>query len=191
MFVDGGVALQGPELDDAAWTLRTPDLLLRPQQSKAATLAERQKGSPMNDRHPIDKPTNADDINSWALALRSGDVPQPAFDLAKRAFLDAIAVSLSDSRLDSTRLVMALTDELGTGRAVSSVIGHAMKTNVLAAALANGTAAHAELFDDNNEPMMSHPSASLVAAILSLGQARGCSGAWRCWPTSWVSRSMS
>ena len=57
------------------------------------------------------------------------------------------------------------------------MIGHGFKADVLAAALANGRAAHAELFDDNSEPMMAHPSASLVSALLPLAQSRGLAGA--------------
>jgi len=86
-------------------------------------------------------------------------------------------VSLSGSQLDSARIAAALAREVGRGDGPCSVIGHGFRTDPLAAALANGTAAHAELFDDNSEPMMAHPSASLVSALLPLAQARGLSGA--------------
>ena len=118
-----------------------------------------------------------DQIAAWAGALEAGQVPPAAVVLAKKAFLDTLAVSLSGSQLDSVRIMTALARELGHGGGPCSVIGHGFKTDVLAAALANGTAAHAELFDDNNEPMMSHPSASLVSALLPLGQWRGLGGA--------------
>src|SRR5262249_41351254 len=75
------------------------------------------------------------------------------------------------------RIAAALAREFGQDRSPCSVIGHGFKADVLAAALANGTAAHAELFDDNNEPMMSHPSASLVSALLPLAQSRDLGGA--------------
>jgi 2-methylcitrate dehydratase PrpD len=116
-------------------------------------------------------------IASWARALELDGVPRPAIDLVKRAFLDTISVSLSGSRLDSTRIVTQLAIEHGPGRPESSVIGQGRKASVFDAALANGTAAHAELFDDNSEPMIAHPSASLVSALLPLGQARGKRGA--------------
>jgi 2-methylcitrate dehydratase PrpD len=118
-----------------------------------------------------------DRIAAWVGGLEAADVPEAAFALAKEAFLDTLAVSLSGSQLASTRIVTALERELGHEGGPCSVIGHGFKTDVLAAALANGTAAHAELFDDNSEPMMSHPSASLVSALLPLAQARGLSGA--------------
>jgi 2-methylcitrate dehydratase PrpD len=118
-----------------------------------------------------------DRIAAWAGALDADHVPPEAFALAKKAFVDTLAVSLSGSQLDSARIVTALARELGQTGGPCSVFGHGLKADVLAAALANGTAAHAELFDDNNEPMMSHPSASLASALLPLGQARGRSGA--------------
>jgi 2-methylcitrate dehydratase PrpD len=123
------------------------------------------------------KSNSIDQIADWVGALEAGHVPPAAFALAKKAFLDTLAVSLSGSQLDSVRIVTALARELGQGGGPCSVIGHGVKADVLAAALANGTAAHAELFDDNSEPMMSHPSASLVSALLPLGQARGLGGA--------------
>jgi len=53
-------------------------------------------------------------------------------------------VSLSGSQLDAARIVTALAREIGQGSGrdggACSVIGHGFKTDVLAAALANGTA---------------------------------------------------
>jgi len=118
-----------------------------------------------------------DQIAAWAETLAADQVPPAAFALARKAFLDTLAVSLSGSRLDSARIATALARELGQGDGPCSIIGHGFKADILAAALANGTAAHAELFDDNSEPMMSHPSAPLVSALLPLGQARRRSGA--------------
>ncbi len=123
------------------------------------------------------KSNSIDQIAAWVGALEAGEVPPAAFALAKKAFLDTLAVSLSGSQLDWVRIVTALASGLGQGGGPCSVIGHGFKADVLAAALANGTAAHAELFDDNNEPMMAHPSASLVSALLPLGQSRGLGGA--------------
>ena len=58
-----------------------------------------------------------DQIAAWAGALEAGQVPPAAFALAKKAFLDTLAVSLSGSQLDSVRIVTALARELGQGTA--------------------------------------------------------------------------
>jgi hypothetical protein len=59
----------------------------------------------------------------------------------------------------------------------SSLIGLGQRTDLLNAALINGTSAHADLFDDNNAPMMAHPSSPLVSALVPLAQAKGVGGA--------------
>ena len=46
-----------------------------------------------------------DQIAAWAGALEAGQVPPAAVALAKKAFLDTLAVSLSGSQLDSARIV--------------------------------------------------------------------------------------
>lgn len=116
-------------------------------------------------------------ISAFATRLQVSDVPAEAFDLVKRAFLDTISVSLSGSRLTSSCITAKLAFAHGSNGGAASAIGHGRKANVMDAALLNGTAAHAELYDDNNKPMISHPSAPLVSALLPLGQARGKSGA--------------
>ncbi|MBV8412333.1 MAG: MmgE/PrpD family protein [Alphaproteobacteria bacterium] len=115
-------------------------------------------------------------IANWAKALDAASVPAVALALAKKALLDTLAVSLSGSQLAAAGIVSAMARETGQRDGPCSVIGQGFKTDVLSAALANGTAAHAELFDDNSEPMLSHPSASLFSALLPLGQMRLCSG---------------
>lgn len=115
-------------------------------------------------------------IAGWASRLRLDDVPAEAQAVVRRAFLDTIGVSLSGSRLDSARIVADLLAGQGSLGGSCSVIGRGRKAVALDAAVANGTAAHAELYDDNNKPMISHPSAPLVSALLPLAQARGLAG---------------
>src|SRR5205823_12332971 len=75
--------------------------------------------------NPLTQETNSiDRIAAWAGALEAGQVPAAAFALAKKAFLDTLAVSLSGSQLDSARIVTALARELGQGSGACSVIGH-------------------------------------------------------------------
>jgi len=116
-----------------------------------------------------------DAIASWATGPAVERLPQEAVALVKRAFLDTIAVTLLGSRLDAPRIVAGLELERG-GKAQASLAGMGHRADVIAAALINGTSAHAELFDDNNAPMIAHPSAPLVSALLPLAQARDSSG---------------
>ena len=114
-------------------------------------------------------------IASWATGPAIEGLPQEGVALVKRAFLDTIAVTLLGSRLDAPRIVAAL--ELAReAKAQSSLFGMGRRADVISAALVNGTSAHAELFDDNNAPMIAHPSAPLISALLPLAQARGSQG---------------
>jgi 2-methylcitrate dehydratase PrpD len=98
-------------------------------------------------------------------------------DLIRRAFLDTIGVALLGTRLESAAITARVGLEQTAGTGPSSVWGMGRKSDALTAALINGTSAHAELFDDNSAPMIAHPSAPLVSALLSLAQARRISGA--------------
>lgn len=116
-----------------------------------------------------------DSIASWATGPAVEHLPREAVALVKRAFLDTIAVTLLGSRLDAPRIVAAIELERG-GKGEASLVGMGRRTDVISAALINGTSAHAELFDDNNAPMIAHPSAPLVSALLPLFQVRGANG---------------
>ena len=114
-------------------------------------------------------------IAEWVTGPSVQQLPEEGVVLSKRAFLDTIAVTLLGSRLEGPRIAAAVELARG-GQPQSSVIGMKTKTDVIATALINGTSAHAELFDDNNGPMIAHPSAPLVSALLPLAQYRGATG---------------
>jgi 2-methylcitrate dehydratase PrpD len=116
-----------------------------------------------------------DAIAEWSTGKAIESLPAQATDLVKRAVLDTIAVSLLGSRQRGPRIVAEL-QFAQQERANASVFGMGRKTGLLSAALINGTSAHADLFDDNNAPMIAHPSASLLSALLPPAQVRGCSG---------------
>ena len=111
-------------------------------------------------------------LAGWTAGLRFEDLPEPAVDVARRAVLDTVGVALLGTRLDTVRIAAATSP----GEGPCSLFGLRRCAPLLEAALVNGTAAHAELYDDNNVPMIAHPSAPLVAALLALAEARGLSG---------------
>jgi 2-methylcitrate dehydratase PrpD len=114
-------------------------------------------------------------IAAWATGPRPAAIPQDAVALVRRAFLDTIAVTLLGSRLEGPRIVADVETTRG-GVPQASLIGMDGRSDVVSAALINGTSAHADLFDDNNAPMIAHPSAPLVSALLPLAQVRLASG---------------
>jgi 2-methylcitrate dehydratase PrpD len=116
-------------------------------------------------------------LAEWASALRFDDIPSEALRTARRAVLDTLAVTLLGSRSQTARIAAQTAFEIGAGDGPCSLIGLGRRTDALNAALINGTSAHADLFDDNNAPMIAHPSSPLVSALLPLAQAKGVAGA--------------
>jgi len=62
------------------------------------------------------------------------------------------------------------------GKPQATVWGSDLKTSVMLAALANGTAAHALDYDDTNAVMMAHPSIQLLPALFALGEYEHLTG---------------
>lgn len=102
--------------------------------------------------------------------IRSGR----ALALAKDAFKDITACMLAGARDEATLRVALAARNWGAGRC--SVVGQAARLSAPAAALVNGTAAHALDYDDNFHPMAGHATAVIAPAILAVAEARGASG---------------
>lgn len=121
-------------------------------------------------------PTHSQSIATWALGPAVSQAPSAARELAARALLDTLAVTLLGSRLAGPRILAAVEFDRG-GVGAASLLGMGRKADVQTAALVNGCSAHADLFDDNSGPMIAHPSAPLFSALLPLAQARNKGGA--------------
>lgn len=106
-------------------------------------------------------------------------LPRAAMDVIKMATLDVVACALAGSRSAAGRTVARFAqDQYPSGReSGATVIGRGMTTSTLLAALANGTAAHAQDFDDSSIANHGHPSAAILPALLALAETRARSGA--------------
>jgi 2-methylcitrate dehydratase PrpD len=98
-----------------------------------------------------------------------------ARELARRAFLDTLGVALAGSREEAARIV-ADTVRSDGGVEEATVIGAGFRVPAGAAALANGTAAHALDYDDVAVNLRGHPSVPLFPALLALGEKLSASG---------------
>ncbi len=109
-----------------------------------------------------------------AFAARLVDAPPPAAVAAviERQILDVAGLCIAARREDYVRAVLAATD--ADGRA--TVIGHGLVRSAPEAALANGTAAHGEDFDDTFEGTPVHAGAVVVPAVLAVCEERGLKG---------------
>ncbi|HWP56901.1 MAG TPA: MmgE/PrpD family protein [Candidatus Acidoferrales bacterium] len=114
-------------------------------------------------------------IAEFVVATRCDTVPREALAVAKTAFLDCLGVALAGSKEDSAKICGAIA-RLESGAEQAAVLGQGFKSSALHAAFANGTAAHA-LDYDHSFALMGQPTAPIIPAVMSLGDALGASGA--------------
>ncbi|MBO6826481.1 MAG: MmgE/PrpD family protein [Sneathiella sp.] len=94
---------------------------------------------------------------------------------ANAALIDGIGCIYAGSKDDATEAVFrGVLSSHGVGR--SRVYGRQTYLSPAGAALVNGTAAHALDFDDNFMPAITHATAVLVPALLSVGENQAKSG---------------
>jgi 2-methylcitrate dehydratase PrpD len=122
-------------------------------------------------------------LAEFVASIRFDNLSSQDLSVAKAGILDCLAVMISGSQ---SRTVRCLMEEVklwgGAGKAV--VVGHNEKLPAVWASLINGTAAHADHFDDLNFWMSGHPSCVLVPVLVSLSWMRKLSG--RDWLTAYA-----
>jgi 2-methylcitrate dehydratase PrpD len=89
--------------------------------------------------------------------------------------LDTIGVALAARDAAAADPVAQVVEAWG-GAPQASLFGRSVRLPAAAAALHNGTLAHALDFDDTHLPSVLHPSASIVPAALAAGQACAADG---------------
>ena len=94
---------------------------------------------------------------------------------AKMAISDCLGCTIAGSATVSGGLVRRVA-ERSSARGAATVIGGENSLSPQAAALANGTAAHALDYDDILWTQYGHPSATVWSAALAVGEAVGASG---------------
>ena len=114
-------------------------------------------------------------LATFAVETTYADLPNEAVTQAKRAILDTLGVAIAGSVEPCARIAAEVV-QAEEGRPVASVIGQGFAAPARAAALVNGTAAHALDFDDVNESMRGHPSPPLLPALLAVGEETDASG---------------
>jgi len=104
------------------------------------------------------------------------ELPQKAIDNAKQCILDCIGVSFAGyALLPIGKILESYLKEVG-GAPKSSVIGSGIRTSPVNAALVNGTLGHALDYDDFALPALSHPSVTILPAVLALGEVTEATG---------------
>jgi 2-methylcitrate dehydratase PrpD len=110
-----------------------------------------------------------------AMSLRHDDIPAEIRALAVHCVLDTVGVAIAGADDGLVEILAAELAAEGTGAV--QAWGRPERLPPLAAALLNGTAAHALDYDDVNLAMPGHPSVAILPALLALAEQRGGSGA--------------
>src|ERR1044071_8694182 len=101
-------------------------------------------------------------------------MPPKALENAKAAALDCLGVALAGSRDECAGIAAGIARRERAAEE-TAVWGQGFRSSALAAAFANGVAAHALDFD-HSFTMMGQPTAPILPAIFSLGESLGASG---------------
>ena len=119
--------------------------------------------------------TAAQTLADHVTGLRYEDLPAEVVLAAKRHILDAVGVALAATMTGAAAPVLDMTRSWAGARE-ASIIGHDFGAPAPAAALANGTLAHALDFDDTHVESVVHPSAFVMPAALAVGEEVEASG---------------
>lgn len=114
-------------------------------------------------------------LAAFARDVAAGALPASALRAVRRRILDTIGVALAAVEEEPVTISRSVVEAAG-GTEEATVLAAPAKLPASAAALINGTMAHALDFDDTHLPSILHPSASVVPAVLALGEAVGASG---------------
>ena len=115
------------------------------------------------------------DLAEWTLGLRYEDLHEQVVADVKLRVLDTLGLIISGAGTPMGRAVHAASSGLGSGRR-ARLIPSGKRTSAPTAALAHGTQAHAEDFDDTHNESIMHSSAPVVATVLALGESVRASG---------------
>ena len=113
-------------------------------------------------------PLTTELTNYMAGALKR-KLPAEVAERAKIHLVDTVAAIVAGTRLLPGKRAAAYVKALG-GPREACVLGTPIVTSAIQAALANGTSAHADETDDTHPPTRSHPSASIVPAVLAISE---------------------
>jgi 2-methylcitrate dehydratase PrpD len=118
-------------------------------------------------------PTVAEDFAAFVTDLVWDEVPANIQDSARDRVLDALSTAVASRNVNTTRAAVAAAQVLGGGLpGPATVLPTGGTAGLDNAALANGTAVHAILFEDINLGSADHPGAVIIPAALAAAEAK-------------------
>jgi len=108
-------------------------------------------------------------------AFSYDDVTEQALHWARIGLIDYAGVTLAGSTEPSGKIAAVVVDAAEQA-GDCLVFGTNRRTTALNAAIINGTASHAQDFDDCNNTIGGHPSAPILPAAIAVAESKGISG---------------
>ncbi len=115
------------------------------------------------------------ELASFIADMEFDDIPEEGVRLAERCFVDTVAVTLPGAMEGAGATAARTTKTAGTA-GPARLFCHDSDATLPDAAFVNATAGHGLDFDDVGDGMSGHPSVTMVAPILALGEAENASG---------------
>ena len=127
--------------------------------------------------------TLTSEVVDYIQGLSYESIPEDVRQELHRCLVDGFAVMLSGSHAACSLIVQQYVRDSSVGGRCS-VVGSSLATSAQQAALANGTAGHADDFDDTQLAqtpdriygLLTHPTVPALAATLAVAQETGASG---------------
>ena len=116
-----------------------------------------------------------DELAAFVAALEYDDLPEDAVRLAERCFVDTAGVTYA-GMVEGAGATAARALPPLVGEGPVTLLGEEGSASVAGGTFINGTAGHGLDFDDVSDGMNGHPSVTLVAPTLAVGEAEGASG---------------
>jgi 2-methylcitrate dehydratase PrpD len=123
-------------------------------------------------------------VADFVASTKYSDIPKDVVHLGKKSILDGLGLALAGSAAKSGELVRRHLQGLGCADGVASIIGSNLRVPARFAAFANGTAIHADDYDDTQLAvakdrvygLLTHPTAPALPAVLAVAEQGGRSG---------------
>jgi 2-methylcitrate dehydratase PrpD len=123
-------------------------------------------------------------VAGFIVSTRYGDLPADVVRVGKKSILDGLGLALAGSVAKSGKLLRRHLQGLGCSGGASSIIGTPMRVPPRFAAFANGTAIHADDYDDTQLAvakdrvygLLTHPTAPALPAVLAVAERDRRSG---------------
>jgi 2-methylcitrate dehydratase PrpD len=123
-------------------------------------------------------------VAAFIAATKYPDIPKDVVQLGKKSILDGLGLALAGSVAKSGDLVRRHLQGLGCSGGAASILGSPLRVPARFAAFANGTAIHADDYDDTQLAvakdrvygLLTHPTAPVLPAVLAVAECDRRSG---------------